>query len=238
MKTGLIKYLLLAMVLLPPLAQAQMKFARPTFETGESEPVGVDASLQASPTINDQSSGEPAPATTGPAQPYAPTLSSVTTTTTEPASPPASAPAPASDPPPATAPATAPAAAPAPIPEAAPVPTTTVAATTIPPSPPPPEPMISAATQSAGDKAGIDSPAQWNIRNGERISEVFGRWSRVVGWQLTWEPTDLVALADLTLEDTYTGAIAKVVEAVNRNGAEIQAQFYTSNHMLRIMARK
>ena len=59
-----------------------------------------------------------------------------------------------------------------------------------------------------------------------------------VGWQTTWEPSDLVALADLELDDTFTGAITKVVDALNRGGADIQAKFYASNRMLRIMARK
>ncbi len=84
----------------------------------------------------------------------------------------------------------------------------------------------------------FDSRAQWHIQNGERISDVFVRWARVVGWQLTWEPSDLVALADLELDDTFSGAITKVIDAVNRGGADIQAKFYVSNHMLRIMARK
>lgn len=102
-----------------------------------------------------------------------------------------------------------------------------------------PAPMASAAMpQTSAGKPGLDSPARWQIRNGERLSDVFARWSQVVGWQTSWEPTDLVALADLELDDSYTGAIGKVVDALNRGGADIQVKFYAANHMLRIMARK
>lgn len=84
----------------------------------------------------------------------------------------------------------------------------------------------------------LDSQAHWQIRNGERISDVFNRWAATVSWQTTWEPEDLVALADLELDDSFTGAIGKIVDALNRQGADIKVQFYTTNRMLRVMARK
>lgn len=84
----------------------------------------------------------------------------------------------------------------------------------------------------------LDAKSLWKIRAGERLSEVFARWSKVVGWQIAWEPEDLIALADLEVEDTFTGITGKVIDALNRNGADMQAKFYASNHMLRIMARK
>ena len=84
----------------------------------------------------------------------------------------------------------------------------------------------------------IDSQAHWKISNGERISDVFNRWAATVGWQTTWEPEDLVALADLELDDSFTGVIGKIVDALNRQGADIKVQFYTTNRMLRVMARK
>lgn len=70
------------------------------------------------------------------------------------------------------------------------------------------------------------------------MSDVFARWANATGWQITWEPEDIVAMADLNLDDTLMGAVTKVIDALNRGGANIQARFYDANHMLRIMARK
>lgn len=94
------------------------------------------------------------------------------------------------------------------------------------------------AAAPAASQPTLDSQEHWQIRNGERLSDVFTRWSAHIGWQLTWEPEDLIALANLELDDNFTGAITKVIDALNRNGANVQAQFYTANRMLRIMARK
>ena len=99
-------------------------------------------------------------------------------------------------------------------------------------------PSASVAAPKAPERMNLDTQAQWKIQTGERISDVFTRWARVVGWQLTWEPTDMIALADLELEDSFTGAVTKVIDALNRGEGDIQAKFYASNHMLRIMARK
>lgn len=197
MNTGILKPLLLALAfavpLFSPAAHAQLQTVAATFDSGESEPAGVDANLRASRRLNDDGSGS------------APVGVS------------ASASAPAVD---------TPAAAPAP--SMAPTAATTSAA----PGP------VPAPLAQGQDRLTADSQGKWVIRNGERLSDVFTRWARVVGWQTTWEPTDLVALADLQLDDTFTGAITKVVEALNRGGEDVQAKFYATNHMLRITARK
>ena len=78
----------------------------------------------------------------------------------------------------------------------------------------------------------------FRIQAGERMSDVFARWANATGWQITWEPEDIIAMADLSLDDTLSGATHKVIDALNRGGANIQARFYDANHMLRIMARK
>lgn len=148
----------------------------------------------------------------------------------------------------------------APMPEPKPAPMPEPASMPAPPAAPPPEPVaapsapvtyetaqgsygssdshVSTNTGTANIRPGLDSQAHWQIRNGERLSDVFTRWSSSIGWQTTWEPDDLVALADLELDDSFTGAITKVVDALNRNGANVQVQFYAANRMLRIMARK
>lgn len=96
----------------------------------------------------------------------------------------------------------------------------------------------SAPVAPSNMRPGLDSQSHWQIRNGERLSDVVARWAASIGWQTSWEPEDLVALADLELDDNFTGAITKVVDALNRSGANVQAQFYAANRMLRIMARK
>ncbi|MBP9714387.1 MAG: toxin co-regulated pilus biosynthesis Q family protein [Sterolibacterium sp.] len=85
---------------------------------------------------------------------------------------------------------------------------------------------------------GFDSKMSWRIQSGERISDAFVRWAHTLGWQVSWEPDDLIAQTDLELNDTLTGAVTKVIDALNQGGANIRARFYASNHMLRIMARK
>lgn len=193
MNTGILKPLLLALAfavpLFSPAAHAQLQTVAATFDSGESEPTGVDANLRASRRLNDDGSGS------APVQASAPHAES-----------PSAAPAPSM--PPAVA---------------------TTSAMTSP---------VSAPLAQSQDRLTVDSQSKWVIRNGERLSDVFMRWARVVGWQTTWEPTDLVALADLQLDDTFTGAITKVVEALNRGGEDVQAKFYATNHMLRITARK
>jgi len=118
-----------------------------------------------------------------------------------------------------------------------------------PPPPPTPAPApaspplmtiegVAATPGNQVQRTSLESQERWQIRNGERISVIFARWAQTVGWQTSWEPTDLVALADLELNDNFTGAITKVVNALNRGGADIQVRFYAANQMLRITARK
>ncbi len=156
------------------------------------------------------------------------------------------------------APTPSPAPEPAPIPpsmpEPAPEPTPAPATPSAPEPPPPaiqpepplagsqyaPAPMLQAPLENAPptSSSNAESIQSWQLRAGERVSDAFSRWARTVGWQISWEPADLVALADLDLNDTFAGAVNKVIEALNRSGNEIQAQFYTTNRMLRIMVRR
>ena len=84
----------------------------------------------------------------------------------------------------------------------------------------------------------LDAVSHWKIHSGERLTDVMSRWTKAIGWQLTWEPEDMVALADLDIEDTFTGATGKVIDALNRNGTDMQAKFYAANKMLRVTVRK
>lgn len=147
---------------------------------------------------------------------------------------PAATPAPTPEPTPVPTPEPAPAPAPAPEPAPAAVyePTPAAAPAMAPPAPAAPE------TRPATGQASFDNTQTWRLQAGERISEAFNRWARTVGWQIAWEPTDMVALADLEINGTFSDAVHKVVDALHRSGNDIQAQFYASNHMLRIMARK
>lgn len=185
MKTGFLKLLMaLTLSLVSLVASAQMKYVAATFDSGESEPAGVDTKLQSSGLLKDDVA-IPGTARSGKMQPVSASVEA----------------------PSASASAAAPSAS-------------------------------STAPARSAEQPSFDGQAQWKIQNGERLSDVFTRWARTVGWQTTWEPSDLVALADLELDDTFTGAITKVVDALNRGGADIQAKFYASNRMLRIMARK
>ncbi len=79
---------------------------------------------------------------------------------------------------------------------------------------------------------------RWNIRSGEKISEALARWSKISKWQLIWEVPELVAQADIDLTGSFEDAVANIIEALNRNGNGLKAQFYASNHVLRIVERK
>ncbi len=100
------------------------------------------------------------------------------------------------------------------------------------------EATSSAGLSSTSATAEDNAKMTFRIQAGERMSDVFARWANATGWQMTWEPEDIIAMADLSLDDTLSGAISKVIDALNRGGANIQARFYDANHMLRIMARK
>ncbi len=246
MKSGILKLMLLSIPLVPLLVHAaddaapqtptQVEAAQPTtFSSGESEPAGVDAKLSPSSPIQDgaaNTAASPAPApneTAAASPPPAPasadsdTQSAKTSTkSSKKSSSRSSARA-------KTKTAKAHARHPSTIMDTTPGDQGTMPAMTS---------TIVETPPVAQAPLALDTKSTWKIRSGERISEVFVRWTKAVGWQLSWEPEDMVALADLELEDTFTGVTGKVIDALNRNGADIQAKFYASNHMLRIMARK
>lgn len=236
---GFRKLLLLSLAALSLTAHAQLKMKYPaaTFDAGEAEPGGVATPLNSSHAIRDDASSSannapanPTPAA-APASEEAPGSITITPAATD-----------AHDLPPEPAPAPAPVAEPAP-PAATPVeayPTAASApATTYEPAATEPR-QVSASMMApkVPERVSFDSTAHWRIQNGDRLSDVFTRWAQAVGWQVTWETTDMVAQADLELDDTFTAAVTKVAEALNRSGSDLQVKFYTANHMLRVMARK
>lgn len=248
MNTGFLKLVLaLAMSLAPLLADAQSRYGAATFANDESEPTpaATNTRLQSAQFLNGDitapdtaypSVARPTPRTVsdseeipGEPEPAAPTESEAAYPSV--LTPPALEPAPAPEPMPMPEPTPMPAPEPAPQPIAAPMPA------------PAPEPVATTSYETPGSsynsaRPGLDTQSQWQIRNGERLSDVIARWATSIGWQTAWEPEDLIALADLQLNDSFSGAITKVVDALNRNGANVQAQFYAANRMLRIMARK
>jgi hypothetical protein len=247
--SGFRKLLLLSLATLSLAAHAQLKMKYPaaTFDAGEAEPGGVTAPLNSSHAIregynNNAPAAAPAP-TSGPVSEETPGSITITPAATE-TSPPPSEPAPAPNPEPAPAA--------APMAESAPpaenhtpyTPPTSPSSTSEPA--PSSEPVTTESRQistsmmapKVPERVSFDSQAHWRIQSGDRLSDVFTRWAQSVGWQVAWETTDMVAQADLELDDTFTGAVTKVAEALNRSGSDLQVKFYTANHMLRVMARK
>lgn len=79
----------------------------------------------------------------------------------------------------------------------------------------------------------------WKIQTGERLSDVFIRWTKASNkWQLVWEAPDLVAQVDVDLDGEFENSVSKIIDALNRNDAGLQAKFYAANRVLRIMEKK
>lgn len=97
------------------------------------------------------------------------------------------------------------------------------------------KPATVATTAATIDAA---TTASWKIRSGDKISEAFSRWAKSAGWQLAWEAPDLISQADIDLDATFEEAVGKVIDALNRSGGGLQAKFYASNHVLRILEKK
>lgn len=101
-----------------------------------------------------------------------------------------------------------------------------------------PKKPTSAAASAVVAPIDAAATASWKIRAGEKISEAFARWAKSAGWQLAWEAPDLISQADIDLDATFEEAIGKVIDALNRSGGGLQAKFYASNHVLRILEKK
>lgn len=80
--------------------------------------------------------------------------------------------------------------------------------------------------------------AHWKIQSGERISEALSRWAKSANWQLVWDAPELVAEVDIDLSGSLEDVVGNVVTALNRTGNSLQAKFYNSNRVLRIVERK
>lgn len=99
-----------------------------------------------------------------------------------------------------------------------------------------PAPSTGAASSSASAEGG---EAQWTIRSGELLSEAFNRWAQSSGkWKLVWDASDLVAQADLSMNGKFEDVVAKVLTSLNRSGAGLQAKFYATNYVLRVMEKQ
>lgn len=81
----------------------------------------------------------------------------------------------------------------------------------------------------------------WRISDGDKISDAFRAWARQARqWQVSWEAPELVAQATVDLDGNFEDAVTKVVEALNRNDANLLARFYIDkgNNVLRVMEKK
>lgn len=81
----------------------------------------------------------------------------------------------------------------------------------------------------------------WRINHGDTISDAFRAWARQSrNWQVAWEAPELVAQASVDVEGSFEDAVSKVIEALNRNDANLLARFYVDagNGVLRVMERK
>lgn len=76
------------------------------------------------------------------------------------------------------------------------------------------------------------------IQIGEKLSEAFIRWGKEVGWQVSWEATELVAQYDFSGNKPFEQAVVEILQALNRNGAGLDHTFFDGNRMLRIMEKK
>lgn len=90
----------------------------------------------------------------------------------------------------------------------------------------------------AGAAKTANTTTHWKIQSGEKMSEAFARWAMAANWQMIWEAPDLVAQANISLEGSFENAVGKIVDALNRNGSGLQAKFYASNSVLRIVEKK
>jgi hypothetical protein len=82
------------------------------------------------------------------------------------------------------------------------------------------------------------SSAQSQIQIGEKLSEAFIRWGKAVGWQVSWEAPKLVSEFEFSSDKPFEQAVVEVLNALNRNGAQLDHMFFDGNRMLRIMEKK
>lgn len=81
----------------------------------------------------------------------------------------------------------------------------------------------------------------WRINFGDKISDAFRAWARQSKkWQVVWEAPELVAQAAVDIDGNFEDAVTKVIEALNRNDAQLIARFYvdSANSVLRVMEKK
>lgn len=91
------------------------------------------------------------------------------------------------------------------------------------------------------DSEGPQKTAQlWNVKPGDRISEVLKKWAKSANVDLFWETQEFIAEGALTAEGEMEDAITSVVSGLNAAGASLRVISYeqSKNHFIRIVEKK
>jgi hypothetical protein len=88
--------------------------------------------------------------------------------------------------------------------------------------------------------APADGKTLWHIKVGDSYGDLLTRWGRSAGVQVHWEAPGLIAEGGATLNEKFEDAVAKVVEALNSEGASLRVLAYEEglNRYIRIVERK
>lgn len=79
-----------------------------------------------------------------------------------------------------------------------------------------------------------DGPGNWRLSMGEKVSDAITRWANVSGYQVVYEGPDVTSKVDVKLAGAFDTAIGELIEALNRSGTPMRAEFYEKNRVLRI----
>ncbi|MBO4790077.1 MAG: toxin co-regulated pilus biosynthesis Q family protein [Oxalobacter sp.] len=79
-----------------------------------------------------------------------------------------------------------------------------------------------------------DGPGNWRLSMGEKVSDAITRWANASGYQVVYEGPDVTSKVDVKLAGAFEGAIGELIEALNRSGTPMRAEFYEKNRVLRV----
>ncbi len=101
------------------------------------------------------------------------------------------------------------------------------------------EPKLSIAERmlkAKGEKALAlkDGPGNWHLSMGEKVSDAITRWANASGYQVVYEGPDVTSKVDVKLTGAFDTAIGELIEALNRSGTPMRAEFYEKNRVLRV----
>lgn len=94
--------------------------------------------------------------------------------------------------------------------------------------------------ESRAPVAQPDGRSLWHIKVGDSYGDLLARWGRSAGVQVHWEAPGLISEGVATLNESFEDAVAKVVEALNAEGASLRVLGYEEglNRYIRIVERK